>query len=108
MYPCLHSIPSRPRAPSKTAACQVMAAKPVIQAMTQSLLSVRSEIRQLRKARQMTLKDLSQASFVSLSHLSAIGRGKARPSMDALGNAADALSVTPDFFARCTTAGPTE
>lgn len=86
-----------------------MAAKPVIHAMTKSLLSVGSEIRQLRKARQMTLKELSQSSSVSLSHLSAIERGMAQPSMDVLGHVADALSVTPDwFFARRSGKGPME
>ncbi|MEM7074748.1 MAG: cupin domain-containing protein [Pseudomonadota bacterium] len=86
-----------------------MAQKPVVQAMTKSLLSVGSEIRQLRKARQMTLKELSQTSGVSLSHLSAIERCAAQPSMDVLGNVADALSVTPDwFFARRSGAGPME
>ncbi|MEM8797199.1 MAG: XRE family transcriptional regulator [Pseudomonadota bacterium] len=86
-----------------------MSKKPVVHAMPKSLLSVSSEIRQLRKARQMTLKELSNASGVSLSHLSAIERGTAQPSMDALGSVADALSVTPDwFFARRSGAGPME
>ncbi len=86
-----------------------MARKSVIHPMTNSLLSVGSEIRQLRKARQLTLKALSQSSGVSLSHLSAIERGAAQPSMDVLGNVADALSVTPDwFFARRSGAGPME
>ncbi|MEM6595890.1 MAG: cupin domain-containing protein [Pseudomonadota bacterium] len=86
-----------------------MSRKPVIHPMSQSLLSVGSEIRQLRKARQMTLKALSQVSSVSLSHLSAIERGAAQPSIDALGHVAEALSVTPDwFFARRSGAGPME
>ena len=86
-----------------------MAPKSTVHTLAQSLLSVGSEIRQLRKARQMTLKALSQSSGVSLSHLSAIERGAAQPSMDVLGNVADALSVTPDwFFARRSGAGPME
>ena len=86
-----------------------MTEKQVIHAMTKSLLSVGSEIRQLRKARQMTLKALSHLSSVSLSHLSAIERGTAQPSMDVLNSVAAALSVTPDwFFARRSGAGPME
>lgn len=86
-----------------------MTRRPVIHAMSKSLLSVGSEIRQLRKARQMTLKELSQSSVVSLSHLSAVERGAAQPSIDVLGNVAKALSVTPDwFFARRSGAGPME
>lgn len=86
-----------------------MTRKPVIHAMSKSLLSVGSEIRQLRKAREMTLKALSQSSGVSLSHLSAIERGAAQPSMDVLSNVAAALAVTPDwFFARRSGAGPME
>ncbi|QGX99114.1 helix-turn-helix domain-containing protein [Roseovarius faecimaris] len=81
----------------------------VIHNMAKSLLSVGSEIRQLRKARQMTLKSLSEASGVSLSHLSAIERGTAQPSMDVLNSVATALSVTPDwFFARRSGDGPIE
>lgn len=86
-----------------------MVEKTVIHAMNKSLLSVGPEIRQLRKARQMTLKALCQSSGVSLSHLSAIERGTAQPSMDVLNNVAMALSVTPDwFFARRSGAGPME
>ena len=80
-----------------------------VHAMAQSLLSMGSEVRQLRKARQMTLKELSQTSGVSLSHLSAIERGASQPSMEVLGNIAAALSVTPDwFFARRAGNGPME
>ncbi|MEM9740804.1 MAG: XRE family transcriptional regulator [Pseudomonadota bacterium] len=77
--------------------------------MGKSLVSMGSEVRQLRKARQMTLKDLCKASGVSLSHLSAIERGSSQPSMDVLSAISDALSVTPDwFFARRPGVGPME
>ena len=80
-----------------------------VKAMAKSLLTMGSEVRQLRKARQMTLKDLSATSGVSLSHLSTIERGMSQPSMDALTAIADALTVTPDwFFARRPGAGPME
>lgn len=86
-----------------------MVQKSTVHTLAKSLLSVGSEVRQLRKARQMTLKALSHSSGVSLSHLSAIERGAAQPSMDVLGTVADALSVTPDwFFARRSGAGPME
>jgi transcriptional regulator with XRE-family HTH domain len=71
--------------------------------------AIGSEIRQLRKARGMTLKHLEIASGVSLSHLSAIERGASNPSMDVMHAIADALSVSPDwFFARRPGAGPLE
>lgn len=80
-----------------------------VHAMGKSLVSMGSEVRQLRKARQMTLKNLCEASGVSLSHLSAIERGSSQPSMDVLSAISDALSVTPDwFFARRPGAGPME
>lgn len=66
--------------------------------MAKSLLAMGAEVRQLRKARQMTLKDLSETSGVSLSHLSTIERGMSQPSIEALNAIADSLSVTPDWF----------
>ena len=68
-----------------------------------------AEVRQLRRARGMTLKDLSRESGVSLSHLSAIERGNSNPSMDVLHAIADALCVSTDwFFARRPGKGPME
>lgn len=80
-----------------------------VKALAESLFSLGSEMRQLRRARQMTLKALSEASGVSLSHLSAIERGASQPSIEILGNIAAALSVTPDwFFAPRPGGGPME
>jgi len=77
--------------------------------LAENLLSLGSEVRQLRKARQMTLKDLSRASGISLSHLSAIERGASNPSMDMLERLSAALTVSPDwFFARRPGEGPME
>ena len=59
---------------------------------------VGSEVRQLRKARGLTLKALSQASEISLSHLSAIERGASNPSVDMLNTIAETLGVTPAWF----------
>ena len=68
-----------------------------------------AEVRQLRKARGMTLKNLSRESGVSLSHLSGIERGTSNPSMEALHAISKALSVSTDwFFARRPGGGPME
>jgi transcriptional regulator with XRE-family HTH domain len=67
------------------------------------------EVRELRKARRLTLQDLSDATGISLSHLSAIERGAANPSMDTIVSIAAALSVSPDWlFARRSGKGPME
>ncbi|WP_299652678.1 helix-turn-helix domain-containing protein [uncultured Tateyamaria sp.] len=74
-----------------------------------ALSSLGSEVRQLRKARQLTLKQLSAQAGISLSHASAIERGVTNPSVDVLHAITQALSVTPDwFFARRSGAGPME
>lgn len=71
--------------------------------------SIGGEVRQLRKARQMTLKALSEASGLSLSHLSAIERGTSKPSLGAIEAIAEALAIAPDwFFARRCGSGPLE
>lgn len=78
-------------------------------ALTENLLTLGSEMRQLRKARGLTLRRLGQECGVSQSHLSAIERGASQPSMEVLGAIANALSVTPDwFFARRPGIGPME
>lgn len=80
-----------------------------IVALPSTLSSLGSEVRQLRKARQLTLKDLSEETGISLSHVSAIERGVSKPSVDVLQAIARALDVTPDwFFARRPGAGPME
>ena len=47
----------------------------------ESVATFGGEVRELRRARQMTLADLAEASGVSLSHLSAIERGSVNPSL---------------------------
>lgn len=68
-----------------------------------------SEVRQLRKARQMTLAALAEASGISISHLSAIERGAVNPSLTMISRVGAALGV-PDawFFNRRSGAGPME
>lgn len=67
------------------------------------------EVRQLRKARQMTLATLAQASGVSISHLSAIERGAVNPSLTMMSRVAAALAVPKEwFFNRRPGKGPLE
>lgn len=80
-----------------------------IVALAENLLSLGSEVRQLRKARGLTIRMLSERTGISLSHLSAIERGTTNPSMDFLTEIARALDVSLDwFFARRPGAGPLE
>ncbi|MEO1199231.1 MAG: XRE family transcriptional regulator [Pseudomonadota bacterium] len=65
---------------------------------TPSMPSAGSEIRELRKARGLTLKDLQDRTGVSLSYLSAIERGTNKPSLDVLEAVAKALSVDVNWF----------
>lgn len=74
-----------------------------------SLSSLGAELRELRKARNLTLKQLSELANISLSHLSAIERGATNPSIDVLNALAAGLYVSPSwFFARRSGAGPLE
>lgn len=78
-------------------------------AMAKSVISLGSEVRQLRKAREMSLKELAAESGVSLSHLSAIERNASKPSIDVVQAVADALGVSAEwFFAKRYGAGPME
>lgn len=63
-----------------------------------SLTSFGAEIRQLRKARRMTLADLARASGVSISHLSAIERGTVNASLRKVTRIANALGVPEEWF----------
>ena len=78
-------------------------------AMAKSVASLGSEVRQLRKVREMSLKDLAASSGISISHLSAIERNASKPSIDVVQAIADALAVSADwFFAKRHGAGPME
>ncbi len=80
-----------------------------ILAMTRSFLLLGSEVRQVRKARRMRLKELAKAADISISHLSAIERGTVNPSLDAVYRISEALNISSDwFFARCSGRGPME
>lgn len=57
-----------------------------------------AEVRELRKARRLTLAELSELSGVSLSHLSAIERGAVTPTYGKILDVARALGVPEEWF----------
>jgi len=57
-----------------------------------------AEIREVRKARNLTLKDLSAEVDCSIAYLSRIERGTARVSVDLLEQISAALDVDPKWF----------
>ena len=59
----------------------------------EALIQLGEDLRALRKAQNMTLSDLAGASGRSVSFLSKIERGLARPSVTALQEIAEALGV---------------
>jgi transcriptional regulator with XRE-family HTH domain len=61
-------------------------------------VSVGDEIRTIRKARGITLKQLSKLAGCSAAYLSRIERGEARISIDLLTTIGDALKVDPKWF----------
>ncbi len=75
----------------------------------ENLISLGSEMRQVRKARLLTLKDVAETTGISVSHLSAIERSATSPSLDVVHKIATALDIDPDwFFARRPGSGPME
>ncbi|MEM7320786.1 MAG: cupin domain-containing protein [Pseudomonadota bacterium] len=80
-----------------------------VSAIAESLIGLGSEVRQVRKARGMTLKGLSKTTGISVSHLSAVERGTTNPSLDIVHRIAAALGIASDwFFARRSGDGPME
>lgn len=76
---------------------------------TEALTAFGAEVRQLRKARELTLADLAAASGISVSHLSAIERGLVSASLRKITSIAEALSVPEEwFFNRRAGSGPME
>jgi transcriptional regulator with XRE-family HTH domain len=76
---------------------------------TEALAAFGAEVRQLRKARELTLAELAAASGISVSHLSAIERGTVSASLRKITRIAEALSVPEDwFFSRRPGSGPME
>lgn len=66
--------------------------------LDETLAMLGAEVRQLRKARQMTLVDLAKASGVSVSHLSAIERGSVNATLDKIKRIAIGLDVPEEWF----------
>ena len=60
--------------------------------------SVGSEVRELRKARGLTLDDLSRTTGISRSYLSVIERDAGKPSVEVFTAIAEALSVDVNWF----------
>lgn len=76
---------------------------------SEALAAFGSEVRELRRARRMTLSELANASGVSISHLSAIERGTVNASVRKVAQIAKALAVPADwFFSRRSGDGPLE
>ena len=71
-----------------------------VSALAESLVSLGSEVRQVRKARGLSLKVLAQDAGISVSHLSAIERGTANPSFEMVYKIAEALGISPDCSSR--------
>lgn len=74
-----------------------------------SIAAVGLEVRQLRKARGMTLAQLAKTSGISVSHVSAVERGAVNASIEKITRLADALAVPVAwFFTRRSGNGPLE
>lgn len=55
-------------------------------------------LKNIRKERKLTLKDLAQQTGVSISFLSQVERGKSSVTLESLKKIADALGVNPSIF----------
>jgi len=66
--------------------------------MIEQEFALGSEIRQMRKARQLTLKNLASLAGISVSHISAIERGATNPSLNVIKDIASALKIDPNWF----------
>lgn len=66
--------------------------------LLRSIEAFGAEVRQLRRARGVTLREISQISGISLSHLSAIERGRVNASILKIQKIADALAVPVSWF----------
>ena len=60
--------------------------------------TIGAEIRDLRKAKRLTIKAMAEATELSIGHLSEIERGISTPSIKALHDIARALGVTIGWF----------
>ncbi|SES42454.1 helix-turn-helix domain-containing protein [Psychrobacillus sp. OK032] len=60
--------------------------------------SIGQKLKELRKERKQTLKDLAEQTGVSISFLSQVERGKSSVTLESLKKIADALKVNPTVF----------
>ena len=60
--------------------------------------SIGKILKELRKERKLTLKDLAEQTNVSISFLSQVERGKSSVTLESLKKIADALTVNPTVF----------
>lgn len=67
-------------------------------AHSRSPATIGAEIRDLRKAKRLTIKAMAEATGLSIGHLSEIERGVSTPSIKALHDIARALGVTIGWF----------
>ncbi len=65
---------------------------------THKQISIGAEIREVRKARKMTLQELTERTSCSLAYLSRIERGDANLSVELLAEISHALDVDPTWF----------
>lgn len=61
-------------------------------------LAIANRIRELRRAQGRTLQSISEASRISLSHLSQVERAQSSVSGEKLARLAEALSTTADYI----------
>jgi transcriptional regulator with XRE-family HTH domain len=81
---------------------------PVLRNVHNDTGTIGIEIRDLRKARSLTLQKLADATGLSVGHLSEIERGQAEPSVKALNDIARALGVTIGWFFHPSVEAPRE
>lgn len=88
----------RPAASLQRSRSQLSPAGPAVRSQTYS--DVGADIREARKARGLTLQQLSSATNLSVGHLSEIERGLASPSVIALHDIAGAIGITVGWLFR--------
>ncbi len=88
----------RPAASPKQSRSQLAPAIPAPPSPTYS--NVGTDIREARKARGLTLQQVSSATKLSVGHLSEIERGIASPSVIALHDIANAIGITVGWLFR--------
>jgi transcriptional regulator with XRE-family HTH domain len=97
-------VPERHREIEVLKDASLPAGRQAILAQEQPAERIGREIRELRKARRLTIKDLAERTRLSIGYLSEIERGLASPHVKALHDIAGALGVTIGWFFHATDA----